>query len=316
MAVQLNEHAEVFIALVFEHEPDLQPFYFNTYLITMRSEEMRFFSILLKRFESRTYLMAAYQRKCISVFIYLWLEQFKKMKKTMDTCTRLCIWEAFRCRGIMLWSSDQNGRSSVFFKGKQPRQSTYADAQDKMHPPLLCHAGRAACNSTNVHNKNKTKKHYASLQQLWCSPSKINTLAEFILSASNVKLKSWMCFFSATINLLCKSSDRLHLSLCANNEYKWQFQPFDDSFQRCEGFSIHKREILNINARWHWSQRKTLYKDEVREGVYEQVCKKYIPVSDNTKQCFTKLPLLRFVLEFYWKPPWLRDMNRGSKKIS
>lgn len=43
--------------------------------------------------------------------------------------------------------------SSVFFKGKQPRLSTYADAQDKMHPPLLCHTGRAACNSTNVHNK-------------------------------------------------------------------------------------------------------------------------------------------------------------------
>lgn len=109
------------------------------------------------------------------------------------------------------------------------------------------------------------KKCYASLQQLWCSPSKVNTLAEFILSVSNVKLKSWMCFFSATINHLCKSSDRLHFCLCANNEYKWQFHPSDDSFQRCEGFSIHKREVLHINACWHCSQRKTLYKDEVQK---------------------------------------------------
>lgn len=36
---------------------------------------------------------------------------------------------------------------------------------------------------------------------------------------------------------------------------------------------------------------------------YEQVCKKSIPVSENTKQCINKLPLLCFVLEFYWKPP-------------
>lgn len=31
---------------------------------------------------------------------------------------------------------------------------------------------------------------------------------------------------------------------------------------------------------------------------YEQVWKKYIPVSENTKQCFSKFPLLCFVLEF------------------
>lgn len=48
-------------------------------------------------------------------------------------------------------------------------------------------------------------------------------------------------FFSATMNHLCKSFDRLHFCLRTNNEYKWQFHPFDDSFQRC-GFSSHKKE--------------------------------------------------------------------------
>lgn len=42
---------------------------------------MRFFSILLKWFESRTFLMTADQR----AVSYFWLEQFKKRKKTIDT---------------------------------------------------------------------------------------------------------------------------------------------------------------------------------------------------------------------------------------
>lgn len=82
------------------------------------------------------------------------------------------------------------------------------------------------------------------------------------------EIKILNLFFSATINHLCKSSDRLHFCLCANNEYKWQFHPFDDSFQRFEGFSIYKREISHINACWHCSQRKTLYKDEVPEELW------------------------------------------------
>lgn len=165
----------------------------------------------------------------------------------------------------MLWSSDQNGGISVFFKGKQPRLSTYADAQDKMHPPLLCHTGRVACNSTNVHNKKKALCLIATalMFSLWNEHTR--RVYPFCLKC---EIKILNLFFSATINHLCKSSDRLHFCLCANNEYKWQFHPFDDSFQRFEGFSIYKREISHINACWHCSQRKTLYKDEVPEELW------------------------------------------------
>lgn len=104
----------VYCTLVYERESQLQPLYCDMHFITMRSEEMRFFSILLKWFQSRTCLwLQIREQVVISGYSSL-----RKRKRPWTHGTRFCIWEAFRCSGILLWCSEQNGGISVCFKGK------------------------------------------------------------------------------------------------------------------------------------------------------------------------------------------------------